>query len=178
MKNHRKIVLFIAQSLDGYIATKEDSLEWLFNVEGEGDNGYSEFYETIDTILMGKRTYDWIMEYEKGQFPYQNKDCYVFSRSQLTDTKDVKFVNEDIVTFTNNLKQKEGKNIWIVGGGDILFTFFKEKLIDEMIITIAPIILGDGIPLFKAGDYQQELILKGTRTFNQFVELHYIVNKT
>jgi dihydrofolate reductase len=81
MKNPRNIVLFIAQSLDGYIATKEDSLDWLFKVEGEGDNGYSEFYEEIDTIIMGKRTYDWIMNYEKGQFPYKNKNCYVFSRS-------------------------------------------------------------------------------------------------
>lgn len=175
MKNQRNIVLFIAQSLDGYIATKEDSLDWLFNVEGEGDNGYNEFYETIDTILMGKRTYDWIMKYEKDQFPYQNKACYVFSRTPFADTKDVKFVNEDIVTFTNNLKKEEGKNIWIVGGGDILYTFFKEKLIDEMIITIAPKIIGDGIPLFKAGDNQLDLIFKGARTFNQFVELQYIV---
>ncbi|WML52125.1 dihydrofolate reductase family protein [Neobacillus sp. PS3-12] len=175
MKNQRKIVLFIAQSLDGYIATKEDSLDWLFKVEGEGDNGYSEFFETIDTILIGKRTYDWIMRYEKGQFPYQDKDCYVFSRSLLEDTNDVKFVNQDVVNFTKNLKKEEGKNIWIVGGGDLLHTFFKEKLVDELILTIAPTIIGEGIPLFKVGDYQLDLSLKGTRTFNQFVELHYIV---
>ncbi|TWI57804.1 dihydrofolate reductase family protein [Halalkalibacter nanhaiisediminis] len=177
MKNQRKIVLFIAQSLDGYIATKGDSLDWLFKVEGEGDNGYSEFFETIDTILIGKRTYDWIMKHEKGQFPYQNKDCYVFSRSQLDDTNDVKFVNEDIVNFTHNLKKEEGKNIWIVGGGDLLHTFLKEKLVDELILTVAPTIIGEGIPLFKIGDYQLDLSLKGTRTFNQFVELHYKVKK-
>ncbi|MBS4202260.1 dihydrofolate reductase [Bacillus sp. FJAT-49732] len=177
MKNQRRIVLFIAQSLDGYIATKEDSLDWLFKVEGEGDNGYTEFYETVDTILIGKRTYDWIMNYEKGQFPYQNKDCYVFSRSSLSDTNDVKFINEDIVAFTKNLIKEEGKNIWIVGGGDLLHTFLKGKLVDELILTIAPTILGEGIPLFKVGDYQLDLKLKGTRTFNQFVELHYIVKK-
>lgn len=177
MKNQRKIVLFIAPSLDGYIATKEDSLDWLFKVEGEGDNGYTEFFETIDTILMGKKTYDWIMKYEKGKFPYPNKDCYVFSRSQLSNTDDAKFVNEDIVHFTNNLKKEEGKNIWIVGGGDLLHMFLKEKLVDELILTIAPTIIGEGIPLFKAGDYQLDLYLKGTRTFNQFVELHYIVKK-
>ncbi|MEH7110250.1 dihydrofolate reductase family protein [Bacillus sp. JJ1764] len=175
MKNQRKLILFIAQSLDGYIATKEDSLEWLFKVEGEGDNGYSEFYETIDTVMMGKRTYDWIVKNLEGPFPYQNKACYVFTRSPLEDTKDVKFVNEDIVTFTNALKNQDGKNIWIVGGGELLHTFFKEKLIDELIVTIAPTIIGEGIPLFKAGDYQLELFLKGTKTFNQFVELHYIV---
>ncbi|MCK6208787.1 dihydrofolate reductase family protein [Bacillus infantis] len=177
MKNPRNIVLFIAQSLDGYIATKEDSLDWLFKVEGEGDNGYSEFYEGIDTIIMGKRTYDWIMKYEKGQFPYKNKECYVFSRSQLEDTADVKFVNEDIVNFANSLKKEEGKNIWVVGGGELLHTFLKEKLLDELFITIAPSIIGDGIPLFKSGDYQLDLKLKGTRTFNQFVEIHYTVKK-
>ena len=177
MKKQRKIVLFIAQSLDGYIATKNDSLDWLFKVEGEGDNGYSEFFETVDTILIGKRTYDWVMEQEKGQFPYQNKDCYVFSRTPLEDTKNVKFINEDIVEFADNLKKEEGENIWIVGGGDILHTFLKEKLVDELIVTVAPTIIGEGIPLFKAGDYQLDLSLIGTRTFNQFVELHYIVNK-
>jgi dihydrofolate reductase len=177
MKNPRNVVLFIAQSLDGYIATKEDSLDWLFKVEGEGDNGYSEFYEEVDTIIMGKRTYDWIMNYEKGQFPYKNKNCYVFSRSQLEDTADVKFVNEDIINFTNSLKKEEGKNIWVVGGGDLLHTFFKEKLLDELILTTAPSIIGDGIPLFKPGNYQLELNLKRTRTFNQFVEVHYTVKK-
>lgn len=177
MKKQRKLVLFIAQSLDGYIATKDDSLDWLFKVEGEGDNGYSKFFETVDTVLMGKRTYDWVMEQGKGQFPYSNKDSYVFSRSSVTDTKDVTFVNGDIVDFTNNLKKEEGKDIWIVGGGDILHTFIKEKLVDELIVTVAPTIIGEGIPLFKAGDYQLDLSLRGTRTFNQFVELHYTVNK-
>ncbi|MFD1928840.1 dihydrofolate reductase family protein [Sporosarcina siberiensis] len=177
MKNKRKFVLFIAQSLDGYIATKEDSLDWLFKVEGEGDNGYSEFFETIDTILMGKRTYDWIMEQEKGQFPYATKSSYVFSRSSVMDTKDVTFVNEDIVDFTNNLRTEEGKDIWIVGGGDILHTFLKEKVVDELIITVAPIIIGEGIPLFKPDEYELDLSLKGIRTFNQFVELKYTVNK-
>lgn len=177
MKKQRKLVLFIAQSLDGYIATKDDSLEWLFKVEGEGDNGYSEFFETIDTVLMGKRTYDWIMEQEKGQYPYSDKNSYVFSRSSVTDTKDVTFINEDIVGFTNHLKKEEGKDIWIVGGGDILHTFLKEKLVDELIVTVAPTIIGEGIPLFKPDDYQLDLSLRGTRTFNQFVELHYTVNR-
>ncbi len=172
----RKVVLFIAQSLDGYIATKEDSLDWLFSVEGQGDNGYSEFYCTVDTILIGKRTYDWIMQQENGEFPYKNKKCYVFSRSQCQDNEYVKFIKGDIISFINSLKNEEGKSIWIVGGGDLLHTFLKEKLVDEMILTVAPRIIGEGIPLFKSGDYQLDLSLKNTRTFNQFVELHYTVN--
>jgi dihydrofolate reductase len=175
MSKKRKLVLFIAKSLDGYIATKDDSLEWLFSAEGEGDNGYSEFYETVDTVLIGKRTYDWIMKHEKGEFPYKNKGCYVFTRSPMVDTDNVKFVNGDIVNFVNQLKNEEGKNIWIVGGGELLFSFIKEKLIDELIVTVAPIVIGKGIPLFKEGDYQIDLALKCTRNFNQFVELHYEV---
>ncbi len=173
----RKLLLFIAVSLDGYIATKEDSLDWLFSVEGEGDNGYTEFYETVDTVLMGKRTYDWVMDHVED-FPYQNKACYVFTRSDEKDTKDVQFVHGDIVTFTNQLKQKEGENIWIVGGGELLSAFMKEQLIDEMIITVAPVLLGSGIPLFKIGESRANLTLKQTRTFNQFVELHYEVKNS
>ena len=85
MNHQRKVVLFIATSLDGYIATENDSLDWLYKVEGEGDNGYSEFYETVDTILMGRRTYDWILKHVTGDFPYKNKECFVFSRP-LTKT--------------------------------------------------------------------------------------------
>ncbi|WP_449623040.1 dihydrofolate reductase family protein [Robertmurraya sp. Marseille-Q9965] len=175
MEHNRNIVLFIASSLDGYIATKDDSLEWLFKVEGEGDNGFSEFYETVDTVIMGKKTYDWLINQKLEEFPYKNKACYVFTRSSTEVNEDAKFVNEDVVQFTNTLKAQEGKNIWIVGGGELLHSFIKEKLVDEMIITVAPQIIGEGIPLFKAGNYQIELKLRGTRTFNQFVELHYTV---
>ena len=126
MSEKRNLVLFIASSLDGYIATKDDSLEWLFNVEGEGDNGYSEFYETVDTILLGKRTYDWIMEQDSEEFPYKNKQCYVFTRSSIEDTEDVKFINEDVTKFVNKLKSEQGKNIWIAGGGGLLHSFIKE----------------------------------------------------
>jgi dihydrofolate reductase len=171
----RKVVLFIAQSLDGFIAAEGDSLEWLMNVEGEGDNGYSEFYETVDSILLGRRTYDWVMEEEKGQFPYKGKDCYVFSRKKQAQTEYVKFIQMDAVQFTRQLKQGEGKNIWLVGGGDLLHTFLNEGLVDEIIVTVAPVILGEGIPLFKGGDYHLELTLLNTRRFNQFTELHYLV---
>lgn len=174
MSKKRKLVLFIATSLDGYIATETESLDWLFNVEGEGDNGYSEFYETVDTIIMGKKTYDWVIKNIEGDFPYKNKECYVFTRSPIMDTENVKFVNKDIGSFTNSLKDQEGKNIWIVGGGDLLHSFIKEKLVDEFILTVAPTIIGKGIRLFKEANHQFELSLKGTRRFNQFVELHYV----
>lgn len=173
MPSKRKLILYIATSLDGYIATEDDSLEWLFKIEGEGDNGYSEFYKTVDTILIGRRTYDWVIDKEKGEFPYKNKKCYVFSKSISGKNENVEFINCDIVEFTNKLKEEVGGNIWIVGGGDLLHFFIKERLVDEFIITIAPTLIGRGIPLFKEFDFEFELKLKDIRRFNQFAELHY-----
>lgn len=177
MSNKRNLVLFIAASLDGYIATEDDSLDWLFKIDGEGDNGYSEFYDTIDTILMGKRTYDWIVEKVEGDFPYKNKQCYVFSTSESGKNENVEFVNQDILEFTNAIKNLDGGNIWLVGGGNLIHSFVKARVIDEMIITIAPTLLGRGIPLFKRNDFEMELTLKSMRRFNQFVELRYEVKK-
>lgn len=173
MADKRKLILYIATSLDGYIATKDDSLDWLFKTEGEGDNGYLEFYNTVDTILMGRRTYDWIIDKENGDFPYKNKECYVFSKSISGTNENVEFINTDIVEFTNRIKESVGGNVWIVGGGDLLHFFIRERLVDEFIISIAPILIGSGIPLFKEFDIEMELKLKDIRRFNQFAELHY-----
>ena len=177
MDKKRKLVLFIASSLDGYIATNDESLEWLYRVEGEGDNGFSEFYNTVDTIIMGKKTYDWILNQDLKEFPYKNKDCYVFTRSSAENNENVKFINGDITDFINNLKAQDGKNIWIVGGGQLLHSFIQRGLVDEFILTIAPTLIGNGIPLFRKGEYQLELSLKRMRNFNQFVELHYEYKK-
>ncbi len=175
MLSKRKLVLYIATSLDGYIATEDDSLEWLFKTEGEGDNGYSEFYNTVDTILIGRRTYDWIIEQENGDFPYKNKKCYVFSKTESGKNENVEFINQDVVEFTNKIKRLDGGNIWLVGGGNLLHSFIKERLVDEFIITIAPTLIGHGIELFKKNDFELELKLRNIRKFNQFVELHYEV---
>jgi len=102
------------------------------------------------------------------------KECYVFSTSKQEASDHVAFVNENIVEFINKLKDTEGKNIWIVGGGNLLSDFIKENLIDEFIITVAPTLLGNGIPLFKKQDIETELELKNVHRYNQFVELHYV----
>lgn len=173
----RKLVLYIATSLDGYIATKEESLEWLFSVEGEGDNGYSEFYDTVDTILIGRVTYDWIMKQENGNFPYKGKECYVFSRTKKEDNEYVHFVNDNVIELTRKLKQTDGKKIWIVGGGNLLHTFLQEDLVDELIINIAPVLIGKGIPLFIEKEQQTALSLKSMQRFGQFTELSYQVKR-
>ena len=170
----REIVLFIAASLDGYIAKENDDLEWLMETEGEGDNGYTEMYETIDTIIMGKKTYDYVVEHTET-FPYVNEKCYVFFFFEKGSNEHVEFVNEDVVEFTKRLKEQEGSKIWMVGGGSLLREFFKNNLIDEYVVTITPHILGSGVPLFQDKNPEIHLTLTDTKRFGQFVNLYYKV---
>ncbi|MGE7920143.1 dihydrofolate reductase family protein [Viridibacillus sp. NPDC093762] len=170
----REVILYIGVSLDGFIAKEDDDLQWLEEVEGEGDNGYAAMYETIDTTIMGKRTYDYVMEHAES-FPYPDKKNYVFTNSEQGSTEYVDFVKEDVVEFTKKLKKQEGTKIWMVGGSGILDAFVKENLIDEYIITVTPHILGSGIPLFKENNPQINLTLIDTKRFGQFVHLHYKV---
>ena len=170
----REVILFIATSLDGFIAKEGDDLQWLYETEGEGDNGYTEMYQSIDTTIMGKRTYDYVIEHTET-FPYPDKKCYVFTTSEKGSDKYVEFVNEDVVEFTKKLKEQEGSKIWMVGGAGILDVFIKENLIDEYIITVTPHILGSGVPLFKEKNPQIDLILIDTKRFGQFVQLYYKV---
>lgn len=159
MNTPRDVVLYIATSLDGYIARPDEALDWLVQTEGDGDNGYHTFYETVDTILLGRKTYDWILG-NVPEFPYRGKRCYVFSRRQSGRTDSVEFIHDDIVDFTRALKHQPGKKIWVVGGGEVLNLFLRDKLIDELVIQIAPIIIGRGIPLFKADDYEFGLYIR------------------
>ncbi|MGG1662060.1 dihydrofolate reductase family protein [Brevibacillus sp. NRS-1366] len=171
----RPVVLFIAATLDGYIARENGDIHWLYEAEGERDNGYSEFYDTIDTVLMGNKTYEHTFELA-DQFPYPGKKCYVFSRSEHEPSPDVTFVTEDVVGFIEKLKEQEGSKIWIVGGAEILDVLLKGKLVDEFIISIMPTMLGKGIPLFKGDNPELKLSLTETKRFGQIVQLHYVVN--
>ncbi|MFF2015816.1 dihydrofolate reductase family protein [Paenibacillus sp. NPDC058177] len=170
----RPVVLYIAASLDGYIAREDGGVDWLNDVEGEGDNGYSDFYNTIDTVLIGKKTYDQTFELA-DEFPYADKKCYVFSRSEQPPSPHVTFIHEDMAGFVHKLKEQDGAKIWIVGGAEVLDVLMKEKLVDEFIVTITPIVLGNGIPLFKGDNPEQKLLLKGSKSLGEFVELHYVV---
>ena len=172
MKN-RKVSLYIAMSLDGYIATEDDSLDWLFKTKVDGDAGYEAFYKPVDTVVMGNRTYEWILNEMKGTFPYENKKCFVFTSKEKQHSPYVQFVHEDVKTFTRNLKEENGGTIWLVGGGGIIHSFLQNNLIDEYIITIAPVLIGKGIPLFQPFDQEIDLELKEVRQYGQFAQLIY-----
>lgn len=158
----RKIKLFIAQSLDGFIARADGQVDWLFT---DDDYGYHEFYASIDTTLMGRRTYEELAAFG-GDFPYPEKTNFVLTRNpELTNNSDVTFISVDAVTFVNKLKAQEGGDIWLIGGGQLNAGLLNAGLIDEMILSVHPIILGEGIPLFAHGTGEAHFQLLGGQVF-------------
>ena len=145
----RKLKLYIAMTLDSYIAGPNGEIDWL-ETAGDHDYGYSEFYSSIDTTLSGNSTYE--VTLTASQYPYSDKTNYVFTRSSPPpDTSYVRFISGDIAAFVRDLKEKPGQDIWLVGGGQVNTVMLTEGLIDEMILTIFPLVLGEGIPLFAPG---------------------------
>lgn len=144
----RRLRLYIALSLDGYIARPDGSVDWLSVVEKEGeDYGYAQFISTIDATLMGYQTYAQVLGF--GEFPYGQFKNYVFTRQQRQpEGLPVSFITEDPAAFTQGLKAQPGGDIWLIGGGQINALLLQAGLIDELILSYVPIVLGEGIPLF------------------------------
>ncbi|GAA0179532.1 dihydrofolate reductase family protein [Clostridium sediminicola] len=173
----RSIILYIAVSLDGYIAKANGAVDWL---GGESDNpnidnGYEDFYKTIDTVVMGRTTYEQVInELSPDVWVYEGKKCYVATtrKSEIDDRAE--FITEDIALFVNKLKEEQGKDIWLVGGGKLIDQFIKKDLIDKYVVTIIPTILGDGIPLFLKENPEIKLRLVETKTTDGMVELSYV----
>ncbi|WP_234983101.1 dihydrofolate reductase family protein [Salimicrobium flavidum] len=163
------MTLFIVMSLDGFITGRDESLAWLDAIEGEGDNGFSEFYETVDTVVMGRKTYDWLQRQELERWPYEEKETYVITSSFPRKTETVTFTSADVM---EELKEEEGKTIWVVGGGRLLRTYLERGDITDIVITIAPVLLGEGVPLFSSVP-ETTLERKRVRQFGQFTELHF-----
>lgn len=157
----RKVKLFIATSFDGFIAKTDGNIDWLFT---DKDYGYSDFYQSIDTILMGNNTYKQILNFG-ADFPYADKTNYVFSKQPQNHTEFVRFVSGDIVSFVASLKATEGKDIWLVGGGQVNAVLLDRSLIDEMILSIHPIALGEGLPLFAGGSRSHNFQLMSYQAF-------------
>lgn len=175
----RKIILYIAQSLDGYIARTDGNLDWLpQQISKKMNRFYSEFSQQIDTILIGRKSYDQIVKVlSPNQWPYSNKTSYVWTSTKTESLYDsVHFMDTDLVSFVKELKQQKGKNIWILGGGSLVAELIKNNLIDEYSITIVPVILGKGIPLFPQ-DNKNTIFLKMQECFeeNGMIQTRYTV---
>ncbi|KPI49338.1 dihydrofolate reductase [Clostridioides difficile] len=173
----RKVVLYIAMSLDGYIAEENGSVGFLDEIypDFQQEEDYNTFYNTIDTIIMGNSTYTQIVnELSPTQWYYKGKECYVYSNTVNGTTENVKYTNLEPQKLIEQLgKENNKKDIWIVGGSDIVKLFMKDNLIDDYYIYIMPIILGKGIPLFKSGINKTNLNFKRLSNIGELVKLEY-----
>jgi dihydrofolate reductase len=160
----RKVVLGLGISLDGYIARPDGAVDFLFMPK---DYSMEPFFATIDTAIMGRKTYDDAVRMG-GSFGSSAMKNYVFSHSQPPGERGgVTFVNESPKSFLANLSKRPGKNIWLMGGGKLARDFLKDDLVDELYIGIVPVLIGEGIPLFPSGFPQREFSLVENKTFSK-----------
>jgi dihydrofolate reductase len=184
MIRKRKIIACIATSADGFIARADGSVDWLDDPRLKGDYGMGVFYKSIDTILWGRKTCDMALDFQKKGVPGSAFDTkvknYVFTRGPkpLAAPASVEFVIEPIGAFTNRLRKRKGKDIWMMGGAGIIGSFLDEGEIDEFIIHVIPTFIGEGIPLIAPGRRTVPLKLISSQKFpDGVVGLHYGVRK-
>jgi dihydrofolate reductase len=170
----RDVIVYIACSLDGYIAKPNDDLSFLSMVEQEGqDYGYSVFISTVDTVLVGRKTYDWMLKHAPA-YVHADKESYIITRTPRPAEGHTNFYTGDLKALVVRLKEKEGKNIFVDGGAEVIHTLLKDNLIDEFYISIIPILLGEGVRLFKEGFAEQHLQLIRATSFEKgLVQLYY-----
>jgi len=170
-------------SADGFIARKDGAVDWLDRPRPKGDYGMGDFFKSIDTILMGRKTYDFVVQFQKeGQaVPSMGGNIrhYAFSRKPPKKVLEgFEFVKEPIKKFTARLRAQKGKNIWLMGGGGIIASFLDEGEIDEFIISVIPTFIGEGIPLVAPKRRTVPLKLLSTKKFSDgVVRLHYAVSE-
>jgi dihydrofolate reductase len=170
----RKVILYIATSLDGYIAKPNDDLSFLSIVEQAGqDYGYEEFVKSVDTVIVGRKTYEKVLSMG-FEFPHADKDAYIITRTPRPNIGSVKFYTGDLKLLVDKLKAESGKDIYCDGGSEIVNELLKFDLIDELIISVIPILLGNGISLFKEGRPELMLTLMSAKSYDKgLIQLHY-----
>jgi dihydrofolate reductase len=177
MSKRRNVIVHIATSADGYIARPDGDLEWLSSRPApEGFYGMNAFMKSIDTKLLGRKTYEASLRLG-AKFDSKNR-YIVFSRhGQQADTPPgVEFVNGAIGPFVGRLREQPGKDIWLMGGGELIASFLDEHAIDEFVISVAPVFIGDGIPLLARRHRHVSLELRSMERFDDgVVQLHYRV---
>ncbi|MDR1531092.1 MAG: dihydrofolate reductase family protein [Clostridiales bacterium] len=169
-----RLILCIAESLDGYIADKRGSVDFLFEKPRiEPDNEYTSFYKEVESILFGSATYDQIVEdfQREGSWPYPGKDCYVFSQSR-TSGEGVIFTALSPRRFTEEVIRPAKGDSWLFGGRRLIHSFMREDLIDAYWIYVCPVILGGGVPLFSTSP-RFNLDLVSTSKVDGMVKLFY-----
>ncbi|WP_139924982.1 dihydrofolate reductase family protein [Hymenobacter sp. DG01] len=172
----RKVVLYIATSLDGYIASPDGSVEWLPTPPPGEDYGYANFLATADATLLGRATYEQVLTF--GEWPYPTLTNYVFTHRPPAEPAhpSVHFITEDPTRFVAQLKREAGDTIWLIGGSTLAAPLLAAGLIDELMLFIVPQLLGSGIPLWREQPQPRSLDLQKTQTWPDGTTLlHYLL---
>lgn len=171
----RNVIIFIAMSLDGYIAGPDESLEFLTQVEEQGeDYGYAEFIETVDTVITGRRTYKKVLAMG-NDVPYPGKDVYVYTRKARRPEARTRYYTGSLKDLVESLKRKQGEAIFVDGGAVVINELLQHDLIDEFYISIIPVLLGNGTSLFSDGRPDIKLRLIDSTAFPKgLIKLHYV----
>jgi dihydrofolate reductase len=177
MPERRKVIVHIGTSADGYIARPDGDLEWLTSRPApEGFYGMSAFMKSIDTKVLGRKTYEASLRMG-AKFDSKGRTI-VFSRHEPPSDapSGVEFVNGAIGPFMSRLREQPGKDIWLMGGGEVIASFLDEQAIDEFVISVAPVFIGEGIPLIARRHRRVPLELRSLERFEDgLVQLHYRV---
>jgi len=172
----RQVVLFIAMSLDGYIADRNGNVDWLNGQDRNEENidTYSIFIKDVDTVVMGWNTYHQIVtKLSPSEWVYDDLTTYVITHRALSSTNKIIFTKKSACDIVNELKQKQGKDIWICGGANIIQPLIKADMIDKYYISVIPTLLGSGIRLFENAEREIKLKLLKTQTYNGITDLVY-----
>lgn len=166
----RRLIVFIACSLDGYVATASDGLDWLFT---EGEYGYHDFMAGIDTVIMGRRTFELCCSFP--QYPYPTQRNLVFTSAAAPPPHPrTEYVSGDPRPLLAALRAQPGKDLYLVGGGVTIRRFLEFDLVDEWVISIHPVLLGGGLPLFPAPFPTRWLVVHSVQHFpSGLVQLRY-----
>ncbi|WP_229071697.1 dihydrofolate reductase family protein [Actinoplanes sp. DH11] len=180
-----KTQYYTATSIDGFIADKSNSLDWLFEVDEGTANPFGEFFAGVGAFAMGATTYEWVLkndnlleEPENWHDMYGDVPCWVFTHRDLPPVPDanVFMISGDVRRVHDAMVvAAQGKNVWLAGGGNLVSQFVDHGLLDEIILGIAPAILGDGAPLLRRKLLVDDLVLTGVREVGQFAYLTYAV---
>ncbi len=155
-----QVQVFIATSLDGYIATLSGEIDWLFS---DQDYGYTDFFAMVGTVIMGRKTYEQVLRF--GEYPYGQKQGFVVSRArQGEQDQHVKFVSGNLPEWVASLRESSPGHLWVVGGGELIGSFAEHRLIDRLVLSIHPVLLGQGIPL-----------LQTPKLLNQWFQLQAVI---
>lgn len=165
-----------ATSLDGFIATEDNDLGWLFQLEGPDSGPYDEFIANVGALAMGSTTYEWVMDHEEGRWPY-TLPTWVFTHRDLPlpEGGDVRLTSEPAGEVHRQMVEAAaGKNVWLAGGGDLVGQFLDSDLLDEIWVSIAPLVLGKGAPLLPRRRTQPMRVLDVRHeSGGPFVHVHY-----